>query len=326
MVLYCFIEIAIGVAAIPGKIIVELFDTQVPKVVENFRALCTGEHGPELCYQGTQFHRIVETFTIQGGDTSGTETGGSNIYKNEPDAFASEDLYWRNIDAEYLLCMAESTPRSQFFITLRSCPHLNGKHCCFGRVVRGQDILQQISHLDVDDDDRPTEPVRIARCGELEYKGPPVASESTKPLGTTRSDRSREVREGDRPRERQSRSPERQKSSRRDDSRDRDPASRSRRRQNPGSGKDLKPARDRNSPSERNLECRRSRSNSRDRRHESRQGKYSHEDRERVRKQELLRDFDRYKRTPEERPEVMYKGRGKMSYNKSFESANGRLG
>lgn len=176
MTVYCFLELSVGLAPIPGKIIIELFDKQVPRVVENFRALCTGEH-ESFKYQGTQFHRIVETFTLQGGDTSATGTGGNHIYdEDDEQAFAGDEFFWRDIDEEMLVCMAEIPPRSQFFITLRSSPHLNGSHCCFGRVIRGQQILQQISELEVDDDDKPIEPVVISRCGELEYKGPAAAA------------------------------------------------------------------------------------------------------------------------------------------------------
>lgn len=138
----------------------------------SFRALCTGELGGELTYKGTTLHRIVKTFAVQGGDTSKTGSGGMNIYNNARDAFAGEDLYWRDIDEPWLLCAADEVPKSQFFITLRSSPHLNGKYCCIGRVVKGQQILEQISEVEVDDEDAPLEPVTIQRAGELAYKGP----------------------------------------------------------------------------------------------------------------------------------------------------------
>ncbi|ORY82661.1 cyclophilin-like domain-containing protein [Protomyces lactucae-debilis] len=185
---YCFLELSAGPAPIPGKVIFELFDAQVPKTCENFRALCTGELGGELTYKGTAFHRVVKTFTLQGGDTSKTGTGGMNIYNNAQDAFAGEDLYWRDIDEPFLLCAADVVPRSQFFITLRSSPHLNGSHCCFGRVIKGQQILEQISELGVDEEDVPLEPVLIQRAGELAYKGPaahvqPIAALSSDAQG-----------------------------------------------------------------------------------------------------------------------------------------------
>lgn len=295
MPVYCFIEISAGFAAIPGKIIFELFDKQVPKAVENFRALCTGEFGPQ--YQDCLFHRVIETFTIQGGDTDGD--GGSNIYK-EDNPFQGEDLYWRDIDEEYLVCMADAVPRSQFFITLRPSPHLNGKHCCIGKVIRGQQILQDVSRVKVDDHDKPIEPIKITRCGELEYKGPKPASPSPSPSP---------------PRERQSRSPERQIPSKRNDSRDHDRSSRSRRHQ----GHRSSDGRSKRHRDERSVERRDSR---------DRHRKYDREEEERIRRQEMLREYDRVRRSPGEKPDVVYKGRGKMSYRgsgNSYESKSGRL-
>lgn len=175
MTIYCFLEFSTGFAAIPGKVIIELFDTQVPKVCENFRALCTGEKGT-LKYQGTTLHRVIETFTLQGGDTDGTGLGGSSIYGEDAQAFVGEDLFWRDVDQEMLVCTAENPPRSQFFVTLRPSPHLNGLHCCFGKIIKGQQILKQLSEVEVDDDDKPLIPITIARAGELEYKGPPIKS------------------------------------------------------------------------------------------------------------------------------------------------------
>lgn len=95
-----------------------------------------------------------------------------------------------------LLCMANKGPDtngSQFFVTLRACPHLNGKltadttllfrlisdtspgkHVVFGRVIRGYDeVIQKITQVDVDQKDRPTVPVTIANCGELMLRGKP---------------------------------------------------------------------------------------------------------------------------------------------------------
>lgn len=58
----------------------------------------------------------------------------------------------------------------RFFITLDECPHLNGKHTIFGHLVAGQDVLQKMAKVKVDDEDKPRDPVLIARCGELERK------------------------------------------------------------------------------------------------------------------------------------------------------------
>lgn len=114
---------------------------------------------------------------IQGGDiTKGDGTGGASIYGGE---FADENLGWREIDAAGLVCMANRGPAtnsSQFFITLEPCSHLNNKHTVFGRVVSGEETLSQMAKVDVDKNDRPIEPVLIARCGELERKSKPAVS------------------------------------------------------------------------------------------------------------------------------------------------------
>lgn len=109
---------------------------------------------------------------IQGGDIAkGDGTGTTSIYNGE--AFEDENLSWREMDAAGLVASANSgkhTNGSQFFITLEPCEHLNGKHTIFGRLVSGEETLRRISQVAVDKNDRPIEPVLVARCGELERK------------------------------------------------------------------------------------------------------------------------------------------------------------
>ncbi|CAE6524182.1 unnamed protein product [Rhizoctonia solani] len=163
-----------------GRVVFELFRDEVPKTAENFRALATGEKGlsqvsqTPLYYKGCIIHRSIENFMIQGGDfTKRNGTGGESIYGHP---FEDENFN-REVDAEGLLVMANRGPNtnsSQFFITVRPCPHLNGKHVVFGRVVSGLDFIKQISEMPVDEKSRPLKPVVIASCGELELiKAPP---------------------------------------------------------------------------------------------------------------------------------------------------------
>lgn len=159
-----------------GRVIFELFSDTAPKTSENFRALCTGEKGVSssgvpLYYKNCILHRCIKDFMIQGGDfTKRNGTGGESIYGG---MFPDEDLT-RPLDSEALLCMANRGPNtngSQFFITLRECPHLNGKHVVFGKVIRGyDDVVKKIVDVPVDAKDRPTTPVTITSCGELELR------------------------------------------------------------------------------------------------------------------------------------------------------------
>ncbi|CAG8700100.1 12338_t:CDS:2, partial [Racocetra fulgida] len=89
----------------------------------------------------------------------------------------------RKHDQEGLLTMANKGPNtnnSQFLITLRPTPHLDGKHVVFGRVVTGFEVVQAIENTPVDDDDRPIGIAMIAQCGELELKIPPNVKNKTK--------------------------------------------------------------------------------------------------------------------------------------------------
>ncbi|KAH7884565.1 cyclophilin-like domain-containing protein [Phlebopus sp. FC_14] len=194
-----------------GRVVFELYDETAPKTVENFRALCTGERGlsvvseTPLYYKNSIIHRSIRDFMIQGGDfTKHNGTGGESIYGS---VFPDEDLS-RPLDAEGLLCMANRGPNtngSQFFITLRDCPHLNGKHVVFGKVIRGYEVVQKLAGVPVDEKDRPQVPIIIVNCGELELRRtqrPDAAAQSRK-TRKRRNDRSR------------SRSPDRAKESRR---------------------------------------------------------------------------------------------------------------
>jgi cyclophilin family peptidyl-prolyl cis-trans isomerase len=125
-----------------GEFKVELFDDQAPKTVNNFVFLARNGF-----YDGTTFHRVLDGFMAQGGDPTGTGSGGPG-YQFE-DEF-SPDL---TFDRPGLLAMANSGPNtngSQFFITYDATPHLNGLHTIFGEVVEGMDVVNSITRRDPD--------------------------------------------------------------------------------------------------------------------------------------------------------------------------------
>ncbi|BGP58505.1 hypothetical protein JCM8202_001169 [Rhodotorula sphaerocarpa] len=191
-----------------GRVIFELFADVVPKTAENFRALCTGSAGVNsigipLWYKGSPLHRVIAGFMVQGGDfTDRNGKGGESIYGP---SFEDENLS-REIDSEGLLCMAnkgKNTNSSQFFVSLRPCPHLKGKHVVLGRVVKGFETIVAISKMSVDAKDRPLELITIQHCGELERKA--AAKPPPPPPSSSGSSRSRSL-SPDRNRSKRSRS------------------------------------------------------------------------------------------------------------------------
>lgn len=148
-----------------GRVIFELFKEQVPKTAENFRSICAGDKG--LSYKDNIFHRIIPDFMMQGGDiTNQNGTGGKSIYGNK---FADEGI-WIPHTIPGLLSMANSGPNtngSQFFITYKETPWLDGKHTVFGRVIQGMDIVRKAEKVKTGANDVPTLTVKITDCGEL---------------------------------------------------------------------------------------------------------------------------------------------------------------
>jgi peptidylprolyl isomerase len=161
-----WMEIQIGRAA-PERIVIGLFDRALPKTSFNFATLAKRSRA-DLGYVGTPFHRIIPNFMIQGGDTTrGDGRGGKSVFASEP-KFGDEALTLKHTAAG-VLSMANSgvdTNGSQFFITLRETPWLDGKHVVFGRVVEGLEVLEKIADVGAADG-TPSASVSIAACGIL---------------------------------------------------------------------------------------------------------------------------------------------------------------
>jgi cyclophilin family peptidyl-prolyl cis-trans isomerase len=137
-----------------GAIAVELFDDDAPKTVANFKKLA--EDG---FYDGVIFHRVIPDFMVQGGDPTGTGSGGPG--------YTFEDEFNDHKVERGALAMANAGPNTNgsqfFFVTADACPWLDGKHTVFGRVTDGMDAVDAISNVDRDARDKPHTDVEIER-------------------------------------------------------------------------------------------------------------------------------------------------------------------
>jgi cyclophilin family peptidyl-prolyl cis-trans isomerase len=137
-----------------GPIEIELFDDDAPKTVENFKKLAR-----DGFYDGVIFHRVIKDFMIQGGDPTGTGTGGPG--------YTFEDEFNQHRIVRGALAMANAGPNtngSQFFVvTTEAAPWLDGKHTVFGEVTSGMETVDAIEGLPTGARDRPEEDAVIER-------------------------------------------------------------------------------------------------------------------------------------------------------------------
>ena len=133
----------VTITTIRGDIELELYQEHAPRTVNNFIFLAR-----EQFYNGVCFHRVIDNFMIQGGDPTGTGTGGPG-YQFEDELEGNPLTHERCV-----ISMANAGPNtngSQFFITHSPQPHLDGKHTVFGKVVKGHEIVNSIQQGDVMD-------------------------------------------------------------------------------------------------------------------------------------------------------------------------------
>jgi cyclophilin family peptidyl-prolyl cis-trans isomerase len=141
-----------------GDIVVELYADRVPLTVENFVNLARAGF-----YDGTTFHRVIPGFMAQGGDPTGTGTGGPGYQ------FGDEFHPSLRHDGPGILSMANAgagTNGSQFFITHAATPHLDDKHSVFGRVTEGMDVVRALRERDPQRDRNPGDRIETIEITE----------------------------------------------------------------------------------------------------------------------------------------------------------------
>jgi cyclophilin family peptidyl-prolyl cis-trans isomerase len=165
----------VRIATSVGDVVVELFENEAPNTVANFISLV--EKG---FYDGTPFHRVIGGFMAQGGDPTGTGTGGPGYtIACEVDAPGAREHFRGTLSMAHA---GRDTGGSQFFLTFRPTDHLDGKHTVFGRVIEGFDVLPKLMRT-TDDQGRPVagvQPDTIVKAEVLRKRNHPYVPE-TKP-------------------------------------------------------------------------------------------------------------------------------------------------
>jgi cyclophilin family peptidyl-prolyl cis-trans isomerase len=139
-----------------GTFEAELYPDKAPKAVENFTGLAEKGY-----YKGVIFHRVIPNFMIQGGDPTGSGRGGQSLWGRPFEDEVNTGLVF---DAPGILAMANAGPNtngSQFFITVAPTPWLNGHHTIFGKIISGMDVVNSISTVQRNAQDRPLKDVVI---------------------------------------------------------------------------------------------------------------------------------------------------------------------
>jgi len=157
------------------RMVFGLFGETVPRTVQNFLTLATDGYDGHK-YQGSQFHRVIKQFMLQGGDVVSNDGQGSiSIYGP---MFPDENFLAKHTGPGYI-SMANSGPDSngcQFYITLIATHYLDNKHVVFGKVIEGEETLTAIEYVETDWDMKPFQSVTIAKSGSLKVEKPFMVS------------------------------------------------------------------------------------------------------------------------------------------------------
>ena len=152
-------EIQVKLETTQGDIVIQLY-SEMPITAGNFKKLVE-----DSFYDGVIFHRIIDGFMIQGGDPTGTGSGGPG-YKIK-DEFTGTALDKNNRGTISMANAGPNTGGSQFFINLVDNNFLDGRHPVFGKVVSGMNVVDKIAKVKTDNQDRPLEEVKIIKASVL---------------------------------------------------------------------------------------------------------------------------------------------------------------
>ncbi len=178
-----------------GDILIKLHQQEMPMTVANFVSLAEGDN-PKMTdslkgkpyYDKTKFHRVIKDFMVQGGDITGTGSGNAGYRFADEFPLNEEGKLIYPHDGPGVLSMANSGPEtnsSQFFITHKETPWLNGKHSVFGRVLKGQNVVDTIQQNDY------IKHVDIIRVGEdaKKFNAPAIFEEELANVEKKREER-----------------------------------------------------------------------------------------------------------------------------------------
>lgn len=143
-----------------GNITIEFLENLAPNTVANFIKLAESDF-----YNGVKFHRVIPGFMIQGGDPLTKDDSKKNLWgTGGPGYQFADEIHSQNINAYGTISMANAGPNtngSQFFINVADNNFLDSKHTVFGKVTDGMEVVEMISKIETDPNDRPIEEVVI---------------------------------------------------------------------------------------------------------------------------------------------------------------------